>query len=383
LSSNSGISVSLYLGRIYPTAAPQMIAEALQNIEVTHSDDGPGVFQMTFHADRAQGFTADFPLLSSPLLKPTNRVIISVTMNGTPFVLMDGFITRQELAHSREFGASSLIVTGEDISVVMDLYESSSEYPGMGDAAIAAWVMIQPQYSILGLIPTIIPTLSSLITLPIERVPQQNATDRQYLKELAAPHGYVFYVKPGPALMTNIAYWGPPIRFGSVQNALTVDMGPGSNVERINFQYNALAPSLLHGWVQDNETEEDLPLLTLFSTRLPPMASEPALDFNQPFVRNRQYQDPRLGYMRGLDLAQSDTDVSTDQVVTAQGELDSLRYGSILEAPGLVDVRGSGHSYDGRYYVQSVTHTISRGVYKQAFTLTREGTGSLVSEVNC
>ena len=63
------------------------------------------------------------------------------------------------------------------------------------------------------------------------------------------------------------------------------------------------------------------------------------------------------------------------------GELDTLRYGAVLEAPGLVPVRGAGFTYDGTYYVQQVTHQISRGNYKQRFTLTREGTGSLIAEV--
>ena len=65
-----------------------------------------------------------------------------------------------------------------------------------------------------------------------------------------------------------------------------------------------------------------------------------------------------------------------------QGELDALRYGNMLQAPGLVGVRGVGNSYDGNYYVQSVKHTIRRGEYKQQFTLNREGYGSTVQEVN-
>ena len=59
------------------------------------------------------------------------------------------------------------------------------------------------------------------------------------------------------------------------------------------------------------------------------------------------------------------------------GELDALEYGDILRARGLVGLRGVGFSYDGNYYVKSVSHQISKGQYKQRFTLTREGTGSL------
>jgi hypothetical protein len=68
--------------------------------------------------------------------------------------------------------------------------------------------------------------------------------------------------------------------------------------------------------------------------------------------------------------------------VTAQGEVDTLRYGAVLEAAGLVDVRGAGRSFDGRYRIDTVTDRIARGSYRQAFSLAREGTGSTIDRVS-
>ena len=39
----------------------------------------------------------------------------------------------------------------------------------------------------------------------------------------------------------------------------------------------------------------------------------------------------------------------------------------------MVGVRGAGMAYDGMYYVNSVTHNIKRGEYKQNFQLSRDG----------
>ena len=56
-----------------------------------------------------------------------------------------------------------------------------------------------------------------------------------------------------------------------------------------------------------------------------------------------------------------------------------LRYGGILPARTIVEVRGAGITYDGQYFVESCTHTIKPGSYKQSFNLTRNalnaGTG--------
>ena len=53
----------------------------------------------------------------------STRIVIIVTVGGLPEVLMDGVITRQELAPSSEPGQSTLTVTGEDLSALMDLID--------------------------------------------------------------------------------------------------------------------------------------------------------------------------------------------------------------------------------------------------------------------
>jgi hypothetical protein len=160
-----------------------------------------------------------------------------------------------------------------------------------------------------------------------------------------------------------------------------MDVGPATNVEKISFQLDSLAPIQVYGMVQDTTTEEDFPLATFASTRLPPLATDPAFSPGGLLQRRDLFTDPRYGYFQAMVDAQATTDVSTDKVVTAQGEVDTLRYGAVIEAPGLIDVRGAGQSYDGRYRVDAVTHRIARGSYTQAFTLAREGTGSTISTV--
>jgi hypothetical protein len=69
------------------------------------------------------------------------------------------------------------------------------------------------------------------------------------------------------------------------------------------------------------------------------------------------------------------------EAVSAKGELDVLRYGSVLKPRRLVGVRGAGAAYDGLYYVKSVTHRIKSGEYKQSFELSRNGLIPTVPQV--
>lgn len=118
-----------------------------------------------------------------------------------------------------------------------------------------------------------------------------------------------------------------------------------------------------------------IPIQTFASTR-PPLVSQPAWA-TQSQTRRRQMRRSGLNTAQAYARAQAETDSSTDRVVQVSGELDSARYEALLKPRGLVDLRGAGYAHDGSYYVKSVTHSISKGQYKQSFTLTREGVGAL------
>jgi hypothetical protein len=376
--SITSIQMQLWIGRVVPQLAPRELMTALQSVDITQSETAG--FQMSFQIERSPYMSPDFALMTSDLLQPGSRVIICVTLSATPRVVMDGIITQHQFSYDQS-GAMMLTVTGEDISLLMDMYDVSLEYPGMGDEAIALAILLK--YAGFGITPMVFPPLSGAISLPVERIPQQNTTDKQYLSSLAAEHGYVFFVKPGQAPTLNTAYWGPASRIGVPQKALTVDAGSETNVQSINFSYNALSggPVQVFGYVSDETSESVLPVFTLTSTRVPPLSSKPPLIFNQPFVRKQLLDYQGSSYIDALARAQAITDQSTDAVVTGNGTLDVLRYGAILMAPGLVGVRGVGFSYDGNYYVNSVTHHIRVGQYTQDFSLAREGLGSLTPGV--
>jgi hypothetical protein len=370
-----GIRLTLLIGPTVAVPAPPPYLEALQSLEVTHNDTGRSGFQMTFQAGRPGLASAvDYPLLALPLLKVFNRVIMIVTINAIPSVLMDGIITNQQLSPGDQPGSGTLTVTGEDVSVMMDLEQKNIEHPAQDETIIANLIILS--YAQYGLIPTVIPPVVSEFPIPVERTPVQRGTDLAYLNEMAGRHGYVFYVTPGPAPFTNMAYWGPPNRVGTLQRALTVNQGPQSNVTSINFQNNGLAPAMVSGQVQDRITNQTTPVRTFASTRIP-LSSQPSVFVNQPNVRTIRFGENGLNVMQAYGRAQSMTDSSTDNVVSVSGELDAARYSGVLQSRSLVGLRGAGYTYDGIYYVKSVTHNITRGEYKQRFSLTREGVGSI------
>src|SRR6185436_18929776 len=200
-------------------------------------------------------------------LAPLNRVVLLVTFGVVPQVLMDGFITHQQLSPGSSPGTSTLTVIGEDASVMMDQEDNSTEHPAQNEMIIA--LKIIASYAQHGLAPLVIPPLSVDFPVPVERIPVQQCTDYAYLQQMARRYGYVFFVTPGPVPLTSTAYWGPPPYFSFPQKALSVNMGAETNVEQINFSSNARAPVVLEGQVQDRLTNQAMPVRTVASTRVP------------------------------------------------------------------------------------------------------------------
>ena len=202
--------VTLLIGPLpTPLPAPLPLTEALQRIEVNSSRDRSG-FQISFSMGKTSPL--QLALLPAGFFDPMiTRVVIVVTVKGLPQVLMDGVVTRQEMQPGNQPGQSTLTLTGEDLSVLMDVVELRIPYPAMPDNVRITTILAK--YAVFGVIPLVLPPPVMNVDSPTSRFDSQDGTDRAYIKALAAESGYVFYVEPGPLPLQSIAYFGPDIRF--------------------------------------------------------------------------------------------------------------------------------------------------------------------------
>ncbi|CAA9241502.1 MAG: FIG01124596: hypothetical protein [uncultured Chloroflexia bacterium] len=367
-----GFYLTLLVGPSVPLPAPQPVVDALSSAQVTTSAGQASGFQLSFAVSKRS--VLNRVLLPAGYLDPKVRVILMVTMNGLPTVLMDGVITRQELAPSNEPGQSKLTITGEDLTVMMDLEHNRACYPAM--PANARVALICSKYALYGIVPAPVPPLLVDIPNPVKSIPVQSSTDLEYLKKLAWDVGYVFYIDPGPAPGVNVAYWGPEIRIGIPQPALSVNMDADTNVESLSFSFDGQAKTQFTVTVTEPITKLPIPVpIPDVGILRPPLAARPA-----PALRKAPLPTAKQNPVKAALLGLAQTAQASD-AISGSGQLDVLRYGHILKARRLVGVRGAGITYDGHYYVKSVTHNIKRGEYRQSFTLARDGLLPLIPKV--
>lgn len=376
---SQGITLTLLMGPIVPVPAPRIVMDALDSITVTSAAGGPSGFQLAFQFSSKSELNTVFLIAAGTnggLGTPPLRVLLVVTLNGTPQTLFDGVMTNVEVQAGTAGAPGSVTVTGEDLTKVMDMQDwSGLPFPAMPIEARVA--LICAKYAAFGLVPLPIPVLFPDVPIPIERIPAQKGTDLAYLRELADLVGYVFYVEPGPAPGTNIGYFGPEIKVGVPQPALNVDMDALTNVESLSFSFDPTKGVLPVVFIQNALTRVPIPIpIPNLNPLQPPLGLLPAPISNIKVLKDTAKLNPMQAISRGLAEAKTSQDA-----VSASGSLDVLRYGRPLKARQLVGVRGAGIAYDGLYYVQSVTSTLKRGEFKQSFRLTRNGIVSITPRV--
>jgi hypothetical protein len=370
-----GIHLTLMIGPALPLPAPKAVMDALRSVQVTSGKDKSG-FQITFAMSKHS--TLQTTLLPAGYFDPiTTRVIVIVTLAGLPNVIMDGIVTRQEMTPSSEPGQSTLTITGEDLSVLMDIVEIKRPFIALDDTLTLLEVLAP--YAAFGVVPLVTPPLFMDFMPPTEGWKAQTGTDLRLIQQIADANGYVFYVEPGPLPGQSIAYFGPDIRIPVPQPALSINMDAHTNVEALSFALDGLVKETMIVTVMDPVTRKipitvPIPNISVFQ---PPLGARPTPPAKLNFAKNvaGKTVSEVLKETVGRLLKGS------TNAVTANGTLDVLRYGSVLRSRLLVGVRGAGITYDGLYYVDSVTHNIKRGEYKQSFQLSRDGLISLTPKV--
>jgi hypothetical protein len=358
--------LSILAGPVFPVPVPKPLLDAFAAVEVTESATGPSGFQLTFTLADSSPLQTLF-LLAGDSPVPVIRVILVVTFGGLPQVLMDGVIEHHEVVPDATGGSSKLVVTGRDLTALMNLTDLTGFVPYPGTTPDQRAEIIIGRYAVFGLVPEVVPVPSADVPVPMERIPVHQGTDLAYINKLASEAGYVFYLVPGPLPGTNQAYFGPQVRVGLPQPALAVNMDSWTNVESLTFRYQPQGATLPVVFIATPGSgvplEIPIPPVTPFN---PPLGLVLPPPQRFPRLTDTAKRTPAEAIMLGVAEAVQNADV-----VTGDGTLDVDRYGQVLRARSLVGVRGAGIAFDGMHYVDSVTHNLKPGEYKQSFVLKR------------
>src|SRR4029078_12783614 len=104
-----GVYLTLLVGPVVPVPVPKSVLYALTSVQVTVAAGSTSGFQRSFPLNNRSPLHPFFLIAGAEA--PVLRVIIILTINGRPNVLMDGVMTNQQVSPGGKPGESTLTIT--------------------------------------------------------------------------------------------------------------------------------------------------------------------------------------------------------------------------------------------------------------------------------
>ena len=346
MSALAGVRLTVLAGPTVPAPLPVPLLTALDGVEVSHADEGRSGFQLTFRAGRGPGDVADSAVLAAPALRAVgpgdpgghvragadgadgrHRHERPASQPGREAEQVHGHGHRRRRqrddgpggAHRRAPGAARGRDRAQDHRVVRAVRAHPAGHPAAdGRHRHAA-----------------------------REDADAAGTDLAYMRGAGRRFGYTSSTsRPARCRSPTSPIGDRRSGSGMPQPALNVNMGPETTVDLDRYLQLRRAPRPPSPEQAGCRTGASIPLPCRRSsscgrTARPSLARDPALEIPsgtdqrwRPISRGDDRRSPKRGRKRA-------------DAVTGTGTSTSMRYGRILRARSLVDIRGAGLAFDG------------------------------------
>lgn len=358
--------------RIAFAPLPAPLLWALEGIEAECSVETASVLRLRFRLTR--NFIGDWDPPITDIFRPNLPVTVAVSAGlPIPEVVVNGWVREvRQTGGGAQTGTTAEVVAMDATATIMNLIEQPMPHPNLDPATIAT--LIFGRYAIRPAPLPTPPTRTVMDTTTVQRV-----TDARMLREMARALAYECYLQADPITGLDVGHFHPPLTALPQQGVLSVDFGAATNLTDFQVGYDTLGPTGAISLGVDPNTGVPVPAPAVASIQ-PPEGLEPTLfRVIPPPIRRptaRDAANPAELFRQNQAIADR-----SSRAISGSGTVDSLKYGRMLR-PGLpVLIRGAGRAHSGKWYVTSVSHSISREAWTQSFQATRNALGLTGTEV--
>ena len=287
--------------------------------------------------------------------------------------VFDGFVTDVDVQLGSEPDDAFINISGMDASVMMSVEEKVAAWPDMSDSDIAQQIV-----STYGIPLQSDPTAT--VHQETDTTIIQRGTDIQFVRDLAQKNGMEFYFETDDS-GTLTAYFRAPQLSGTPQADLAIQFGDQSNLRKFSAHLSGQRPLNVKA-AQIDVNANGTNVAAVSDTQLAKLGAKDANTLIGSQLDTLVTPKEAQAQMLVLGPPTSDaTEMETfvqavrDEagwLITANGEVNSDAYQSVLRPRRLVLVKGAGSTYSGTYYVTRVVHEINHeGDYMQKFEARR------------
>lgn len=288
--------------------------------------------------------------------------------------VFDGYVTNVNVSLGAAPNSGQLEVSAMDSSVLMSLEEKIATWPNLSDSDIVQQIVSGYGVPVQAdTVPTVHQDTDTTIA--------QRGTDIQFVRSLAQKNGVEFYFETDKDSGSISAFFRAPQLDGTPQPDLAVQFGDQSNLKSLSIRLTGLRPLNVKAQQIDvkansaSSAQADSSQFTrLGATDENALLGGPLGSLVTP--QDAQAQMLVLGPPTS-DATELQTIVQAvrDEAgwfLTATGEINSEAYQAVLRPHRVVQLKGAGGAYSGKYYVTRVTHQLrGDGGYEQQFEARR------------
>ena len=288
--------------------------------------------------------------------------------------VFDGYITAVNTNWGSEPGSSHIEIDAMDTSVLMSLEEKVATWPNLSDSDIVQQIVSGYGVEVsVDSTPTVHQENNTTII--------QRNTDIQFVRALAQRNGLEFYFETDKESGEVAAFLRAPQLEGTPQPDLAIQFGEDSNLK--SFVARVAGQRPLSVKTTQIDVKANSPnSAQIGDTQLTKLGDRDANELIGGPLGSLVTPKDLLGQMLLLGTPTSDpTELQTfaqavrDEaawLITANGEINSDAYQTVLRPHRMVLVKGAGSLYSGKYYVTQVTHELQGdGGYSQKFEARR------------
>src|SRR5258708_540814 len=358
------VAYSLYID---DQPASEDLIDVIQRIEVEDHADMADMVRLSVAISIRDG-CGSWNVVDQDIFHRLAKLRINVNVgSGKTEPLIEAYVIENNADFANQPGQSVLNVVAMEPTVKMNLKETVHAWPNMADSDIAEEIFSSSDYKFDAVVDATQPSRDE-----VDHTEMQRGTDIQFLQGLAQRNGYECYVELNPETGKVEGHFHKPKLQQSAQGVLSVNMGDATNVNSFHARFDMIQPATtpaanvdIHS--QDNQSGDSD---SLGDSRLGSTSTIPSDDARQVLLSGTGLS--QAGELQTATQAEVDR---TSWAITAEGEVNTVAYGSVLRAKRPVLVRGAGRQLSGTYYLERGLHSFCGDGYTQQFSLRRNAAG--------
>jgi phage protein D len=318
-------------------------------------------YRIRYDIDISEG---DLPMLVDGRTDAGSELSVIAPVDGKNNYLVKGPVTGQQV-HLEHGGAGSFVeVSGSDTSIAMDRETKTTLWSDVTDSDAVTAIVAQ-----YGYVPDVDSTDAGHYETKHTMV--QRDTDLQFVRRLARRNGFIFWITCDELGIETAHFKRPPVD-GGAEGELIINL-ESNNLSTLDINWDSERPTSVVAAQLDLNDKSDIdgdvsksPLRSLGDKALDEIATETrSIHIAAAVDGSGDLQSRGEGAL-----------IEAGWFIHATCQTTIFALKSLVRAHTVINLRGAGSRFSGKYFVAGVRHTIDAAEHRMDVELIRNGWGA-------